>query len=198
MSLPWNGGCLAVPLSSRRVHSSLRFRTWPLVQSSSQDSPAVPGCELRWLCVGDGCKQAGSTFGQECHLALRKDFVSCTDVENAAAQQGLSLHLETVGPFFRIRVINSLSKEVLGTAQGLVKLWTCGRILHLDSVRLNPASLKAKKPIFGIAFLLGAAAICHGYLKKCVKAELLAIKDTDTYHSKVKPSFQMLVHSRFL
>ncbi|KAI5075545.1 hypothetical protein GOP47_0009621 [Adiantum capillus-veneris] len=177
--VPWNGGCLA---SSRLQQSSLQCRARHPMRTSSKNSSR---------------QQAGSKAGEEFHSAFSDELASYTDIENAASRQGLSLRLETVGPFFQVRVFNSMSKEVLGAAQGLVKLWTCGRILHLDSARLNTASLKAKRPIFGIAFLLGAAAVRHGYDQKCVKAELLAIKDTDTYHSKVKYSFLSLFHSLF-
>lgn len=112
-------------------------------------------------------------------------FVSSAEIAWAAKRMGMALHMDTIGPFFRVTALNLQSKEVLGAAQGFVKVWTGGRILHLDSIRMNPPSLRAKKPLFGMALLLGAAAICHGYERNCAKAELLAINDTEVYHHKL-------------
>uniref|UniRef100_A0A7N0UXU5 Acyl-CoA N-acyltransferase n=1 Tax=Kalanchoe fedtschenkoi TaxID=63787 RepID=A0A7N0UXU5_KALFE len=42
-----------------------------------------------------------------------------------------------------------------------------------------------EKSIFGIGLFLGAVAIRHGFDSGCRKAELLAINDSDLYHSKL-------------
>lgn len=42
-----------------------------------------------------------------------------------------------------------------------------------------------ERSIFGIGLFIGAVAIRYGYDCGCRTAELLAINDTDLYHSKV-------------
>lgn len=42
-----------------------------------------------------------------------------------------------------------------------------------------------EKSIFGIGLFIGAVAIRHGYDCGCTTAELLAINDSDLYHSKL-------------
>lgn len=42
-----------------------------------------------------------------------------------------------------------------------------------------------EKSIFGIGLFIGAVAVRYGYDCGCKKAELLAINDTDFYHSKL-------------
>ncbi|KAH7352266.1 hypothetical protein KP509_19G037500 [Ceratopteris richardii] len=136
-------------------------------------------------CQGLSAGKRESQAELESSEKFTKELISQTEVKSAALTFNISLNLETLGPFFRARAFDLHSKEVIGVAQGCVKIWTCGRILHLDSIRLSSLSIKVKRPLFGIAFLLGALVVCHGYDMGCVKAELLAIKDTDTYHSKL-------------
>jgi len=42
-----------------------------------------------------------------------------------------------------------------------------------------------KRSIFGVGLFLGAVAIRHGFDSGCSTAQLLAINDTELYHSKV-------------
>lgn len=73
----------------------------------------------------------------------------------------------------------------LGRAEGLIRPWVGGKILHLDSIRLRRETLGMEKSIFGIGLFIGAVAVRFGYDCGCKKAELLAIYDTDLYHSKL-------------
>ena len=115
-----------------------------------------------------------------------------------AIRRGVSLKLDRFGPLFNINALDLQTKEVLGTARGFVRIWIDGRILHLDSIRVKRSSSvkgeeeKVRRPLFGFALLLGAAAVCYGFSQKCTKAELLAINDGDDIHSKVRISLQTL------
>lgn len=171
---PFHGFCLvdAIFHMRRQTQPSQKARTLQFLSSRRE--------RQKFLSCATGVSNEAATLA-----TAKEQFVSLAEIKNAACRQGLELITETVGPFFRVRVLTLLSKEVLGVAQGVVKVWTSGRILHLDYIRLNRLSLQAEKPILGIGFLLGAAAIRHGYDQKCKKAELLAIKDTDVYHLKL-------------
>ncbi|KAK4476975.1 hypothetical protein RD792_016175 [Penstemon davidsonii] len=77
------------------------------------------------------------------------------------------------------------SQKELGRAEGVIRYWFGGKILHLDSIRLQKETLGIEKSIFGIGLFIGAVAIRHGYEQRCRRAELLAINDTHLYHSKL-------------
>ncbi|MQL70240.1 hypothetical protein Taro_002523 [Colocasia esculenta] len=108
------------------------------------------------------------------------------DIEEAARAQNLRLELRTLGPFFRVRGL-SLDKAgaELGRAEGVVRPWAGGWVLHLDSMRMSRATLGMERSIFGLGLFVGAAAVRHGFDRGCRRAELLAINDTDLYHSKL-------------
>lgn len=132
---------------------------------------------------------------------------SCTNLEaiiptmseimESSRAQNLDLQLQTLGPFFRITARNLKTRNELGRAEGLTRVWVGGKILHLDSIKLNRETLGMERSIFGIGVFIGAVAIRHGYDSGCAKAELLAINDSDIYHSKVCYSFRRQ-HSEFL
>lgn len=64
--------------------------------------------------------------------------------------------------------------------------WIDGKVLHLDSIKMSKATIGLdNKSIFGLGLFVGAAAVRHGYDCGCTRAELLAINDSDLYHSKV-------------
>lgn len=105
-------------------------------------------------------------------------------VETSRAQK-LDLRLQTLGPFFRITAKSLETKNELGRAEGIIRVWLGGRILHLDSIRLQRETLGMEKSIFGIGLFIGAVAIRYGYDCGCRTAELLAINDSDLYHQKV-------------
>ncbi|PIN19763.1 hypothetical protein CDL12_07553 [Handroanthus impetiginosus] len=108
-----------------------------------------------------------------------------SDIINSSRAQNLDLKLQKFGPFFRITAKNLTTERELGKAQGVIRVWFGGKILHLDSMRLNRETIGMEKSIFGIGLFIGAVAIRYGYECGCEKAELLAINDTDLYHSKL-------------
>ncbi|XP_028767720.1 uncharacterized protein LOC114725382 isoform X2 [Neltuma alba] len=110
---------------------------------------------------------------------------SMSDILEASRAQKLDLQLRTVGPFFRITAKSLESQNEVGRAEGIIRVWLGGRILHLDSMKLQRETIGMEKSIFGIGLFIGALAIRYGYDCGCKKAELLAINDSDLYHSKV-------------
>ncbi|CAA0830972.1 Unknown protein [Striga hermonthica] len=108
-----------------------------------------------------------------------------SDIMSASREQNLEIQLNTFGPFFRIIARSLTTERELGRAEGLVRFWFGGKILHLDSMRLQRETIGLEKSIFGIGLFIGAVAIRHGYECGCNKAELLAINDTELYHSKL-------------
>ncbi|KAK6120985.1 hypothetical protein DH2020_045273 [Rehmannia glutinosa] len=108
-----------------------------------------------------------------------------SDIMDSSRAQNLDLKLQTFGPFFRITAKSLKTQRELGRAEGVIRVWFGGKILHLDSMRLQKETIGMEKSIFGIGLFIGAVAIRHGYECGCSKAELLAINDTDLYHAKV-------------
>lgn len=107
------------------------------------------------------------------------------DILASSRAQNLDVQLRTLGPLFRITAKSLETNRELGRAEGLVRVWFGGKILHLDSIRLNRETLGMERSIFGIGLFIGAVAIRYGYDCGCKTAELLAINDSDLYHSKV-------------
>ncbi|KAF2913137.1 uncharacterized protein [Oryza sativa Japonica Group] len=122
-------------------------------------------------------------------------FPTMADIMSASRAQGLRVRLTTLGPFFRVTAARrgggsggeGETEEVeLGRAQGVVRPWPGGAVLHLDSMRMSRATLQVPdRPLFGLGVFLGAVAVRHGFDAGCKRAELLAINDTDLYHSKL-------------
>ncbi|KAI4298559.1 hypothetical protein L6164_032106 [Bauhinia variegata] len=110
---------------------------------------------------------------------------SMSEILEASRAQKLDLELKTLGPFFRITAKSLVTQKELGKAEGLIRIWVEGKILHLDSIRLRRETLGMEKSIFGIGLFIGAVAIRHGYDSGCKTAQLLAINDSDLYHSKL-------------
>ncbi|XVF44983.1 hypothetical protein PTKIN_Ptkin02bG0168800 [Pterospermum kingtungense] len=110
---------------------------------------------------------------------------SMSDILASSRAQNLDLLLQTLGPFFRITAKSLDTNRELGRAEGLIRVWFGGRILHLDSLRLKKETLGMERSIFGIGLFIGAVAIRYGYDCGCKTAELLAINDSDLYHSKL-------------
>ncbi|KAJ9159412.1 hypothetical protein P3X46_024920 [Hevea brasiliensis] len=107
------------------------------------------------------------------------------DILASSKTQNLDLQLKTLGPFFRITARSLDTLNELGRAEGLIRVWLGGKILHLDSIRLRRETMGMERSIFGIGLFIGAVAIRYGYDCGCRTAELLAINDTDLYHSKL-------------
>ncbi|OIT08599.1 PREDICTED: uncharacterized protein LOC109230893 [Nicotiana attenuata] len=113
------------------------------------------------------------------------EYPTMSEIMEASRAQNLDLQLQKLGPFFRITARSLKTQRELGKAEGLIRVWFQGKILHLDSIRLKRETLGMEKSIFGIGLFIGAVAIRHGYDSGCGKAELLAIYDTELYHSKL-------------
>ncbi|MED6134115.1 hypothetical protein PIB30_034430 [Stylosanthes scabra] len=118
---------------------------------------------------------------------------SMCDILEASRAQKVEVQLKTVGPFFRIIATSLESRRELGRAEGLVRIWFPGtKILHLDSIKLRRETLNMEKSIFGLGLFIGAVAIRHGYDSGCTTAQLLAINDSDLYHSKLVRFYRRL------
>ncbi|GAV69005.1 hypothetical protein CFOL_v3_12506 [Cephalotus follicularis] len=107
------------------------------------------------------------------------------DIISSSRAQNIDLRLQTLGPFFTVSAKNIKTGNELGRAEGLIRVWLNGRILHLDSIRLKRETVGMDKSIFGIGLFIGAVAIRYGYDCGCKTAQLLAINDSDLYHSKL-------------
>ncbi|KAI4375944.1 hypothetical protein MLD38_013755 [Melastoma candidum] len=116
---------------------------------------------------------------------MESTYPTMSDILAASRAQNLDIRLQSLGPFFRITARTAGTGTELGKAEGLVRVWTRGKILHLDSMRLRRESLGVERSIFGIGLFIGAVAVRYGYDCGCCKAELLAINDSDLYHSKL-------------
>ncbi|GAY48721.1 hypothetical protein CUMW_113860 [Citrus unshiu] len=108
-----------------------------------------------------------------------------SDILASSKAQNLDLQLQTLGPFFRITAKSLETDNELGRAEGLIRVWLKGRVLHLDSIRLKRETLGMERSIFGIGLFIGAVAVRYGYDCGCTTAELLAINDSDLYHTKL-------------
>lgn len=108
-----------------------------------------------------------------------------SEILASSRAQNLDLRLQTLGPFFRIIARSLETQNELGRAEGLIRVWLGGRVLHLDSIRLRRKTLGMERSIFGIGLFIGAVAARYGYDCGCGTAELLAINDSDLYHKKV-------------
>lgn len=108
----------------------------------------------------------------------------------ASRAQGLRMRLSTLGPLFSVTAtrVGGDGDVELGRAEGAVRPWPGGSVLHLDSMRMSRATLEVPdRPLFGLGIFLGAVTVRHGFDAGCVRAELLAIDDTPLYHNKVSP-----------
>ncbi|GMJ00585.1 hypothetical protein HRI_003727700 [Hibiscus trionum] len=129
-----------------------------------------------------------SSSNQTHFYTLHKAYIntpSMSDILASSKAQNLDLQLQTLGPFFRITAKSLETNRELGRAEGLIRVWFGGKILHLDSIRLKRETLGMERSIFGIGLFIGAVAIRFGYDCGCKTAELLAINDSDLYHSKL-------------
>ncbi|KAK9183901.1 hypothetical protein WN943_024246 [Citrus x changshan-huyou] len=118
-----------------------------------------------------------------------------SDILASSKAQNLDLQLQTLGPFFRITAKSLETDNELGRAEGLIRVWLKGRVLHLDSIRLKRETLGMERSIFGIGLFIGAVAVRYGYDCGCTTAELLAINDSDLYHTK-NASLKLKIHGR--
>lgn len=117
--------------------------------------------------------------------SIEATFPTMNEITESSRAQKLDLQLRTLGPFFRITAKSLETQNELGRAEGFIRVWLRGTILHLDSIRLRRETLGMEKSIFGIGLFIGAVAIRYGYDCGCRTAELLAINDSELYHRKV-------------
>ncbi|XP_038680759.1 uncharacterized protein LOC119981720 isoform X3 [Tripterygium wilfordii] len=64
-----------------------------------------------------------------------------SDIIGSSRAQNLDLQLQLLGPLFRNTAKSRETKRELGRAEGLIRVWLGGRILHLDSIRLRRETL---------------------------------------------------------
>eukprot|EP00249_Psilotum_nudum_P010445 c22549_g1_i1 orf=55-699(+) len=177
----------ATSLASASMKSRKRAVVSPLLSRPSFDRiqrVLKPSFEMR--------KQLACGFSPNgaSHANVSDEFPSIEEIISVAKDRGLNVEAKSFGLSFRVTAKNLEGTE-LGRAESFVVPWTDGWILHLEYVRMTPLSTKStERPVLGIAFLLGAVAIRHGYDCNCTKAELLAINDCDTYHSKARHESQ--------
>ncbi|XP_044946864.1 uncharacterized protein LOC123395902 isoform X2 [Hordeum vulgare subsp. vulgare] len=110
------------------------------------------------------------------------------DIMATSRAQGLRMRLSTLGPLFRVTAtrVGGDGDVELGRAEGAIRPWPGGAVLHLDSMRMSRATLEVpNRPLFGLGIFLGAVTVRHGFDAGCVRAELLAINDTPLYHKKL-------------
>ncbi|KAI3903321.1 hypothetical protein MKW98_031975 [Papaver atlanticum] len=140
------------------------------------------------------CQILAQNGGRSSKVGERKDkeiattamIPTMSEIMDSSKAQKLQLKLQTLGPFFRIAVSSLETEKELGRAEGFIKIWFgAGKILHLDNIRLRRETLDMEKSIFGIGLFVGAVAIRYGYDCGCKTAELLAINDSELYHSKL-------------
>ncbi|KAF5444300.1 hypothetical protein F2P56_036786 [Juglans regia] len=174
-----------IPSSKFPSSNHLRIRTIPQVASPSfipisQISPsqATSKAPLNSL-------QKSTTLSENTKYKIEATLPTMTEILESSKAQNLDLQLQTLGPFFRITAKSLETQKELGKAEGLIRVWLRGRILHLDSIRLRRETLGMEKSIFGIGLFIGAVAVRYGYDCGCKTAELLAINDSDLYHSKL-------------
>lgn len=174
-----------IPSSKFPSPNHLRIRATPQVASPSfiplsQISPsqATSKASLNSL-------QKSSTLSENRKYKIEATLPTMSEILESSKAQNIDLQLQTLGPFFRITAKSLETQNELGKAEGLIRVWLRGRILHLESIRLRRETLGMEKSIFGIGLFIGAVAIRYGYDCGCKTAELLAINDSDLYHSKV-------------
>ncbi|RZC44487.1 hypothetical protein C5167_037440 [Papaver somniferum] len=152
-------------------------------QISRASSFNNPTCEIP---AENACKSSELDARKNKKIVSAATIPTMSEIMDSSRAQKLQLKLQTLGPFFRITVSSLETEKKLGRAEGFIKIWYgAGKILHLDNIRLRRETLDMEKSIFGIGLSVGAVAIRYGYDCDCKTAELLAINDSDLYHSKL-------------
>lgn len=155
-------------------------------------NPKIPSSSARIVTFPKSSLSAPKTHFESLPETAQNELINIPTMAEILASskaQNLDLQLQTLGPFFRITAKSLETGNELGRAEGLIRVWLGGRLLHLDSIRLNRETLGMKKSIFGIGLFIGAVAVRYGYDCGCKTAQLLAINDSDLYHTKVCKSF---------
>lgn len=135
------------------------------------------GVNCRWQVVR--CMSGGGGRGVEELLPTQEEIVA------AAREKGIVMELKTTGLLFGVSATDA-EGTILGNADGFIKPWIDGNILHLDSIRLTKASAtRSGRSIFGAGVYMGALMVRHGIDSACDRGELMAINDGDEYHRKL-------------
>lgn len=125
-------------------------------------------------------------------LGEPRSLPSMSDILTSSKARNLDLKIQTLGPFFRVTGKNADTGSEVGRAEGVVRPWFGrGLVLHLDTIRLTKETMVMDKSLLGVGLYVGAVAIRHGYDCGCRTAQLLAIYDSDLYHSKVYISLSL-------
>ncbi|CAA7048345.1 unnamed protein product [Microthlaspi erraticum] len=116
-----------------------------------------------------------------------------SDILTSSRARKIDLKIQTLGPFFRVTGKNADTGVEVGRAEGVVRPWFGrGLVLHLDTIRLTKETKAMDKSVLGVGLYVGAVAIRHGYDCGCRTAQLLAIYDSDLYHSKLVRFYKRL------
>ncbi|ESQ30481.1 hypothetical protein EUTSA_v10011799mg [Eutrema salsugineum] len=119
-------------------------------------------------------------------LGEPRSLPSMSDILTSSRARKLDLKIQTLGPFFRVTGKNADTGGEVGRAEGVVRPWFGrGLVLHLDTIKLTKETMAMDKSVLGVGLYVGAVAIRHGYDCGCRTAQLLAIYDSDLYHSKL-------------
>ncbi|KAH0920852.1 hypothetical protein HID58_020870 [Brassica napus] len=119
-------------------------------------------------------------------LGEPRSLPSMSDILTSSKARNLDLKIQTLGPFFRVTGKNADTGSEVGRAEGVVRPWFGrGLVLHLDTIKLTKETMVMDKSLLGVGLYVGAVAIRHGYDCGCRTAQLLAIYDSDLYHSKL-------------
>lgn len=108
------------------------------------------------------------------------------DIKAVADGKEVLLELETFGlVFFTASAYSKPNRALLGRAHGFWRPWLRGKVLHIDSIRMAKIDSSKQRSVFGLALLIGAMVLRYGLDRGCKTAELLAINDSDEYHTKL-------------
>ncbi|CAL9224408.1 unnamed protein product [Arabidopsis halleri] len=119
-------------------------------------------------------------------LGEPKSLPSMSDILTSSRARKIDLKIQTLGPFFRVTGKNLETGGEVGRAEGVVRPWFGhGLVLHLDTIRQTKETVAMDKSVLGVGLYVGAVAIRHGYDCGCRTDQLLAIYDSDLYHSKL-------------
>lgn len=178
---------IVIPLASStmKLSQNLNLQTNPPIQTRLHHLPLSPNIPTSHLSLPPLQKNRFKCIT----VKATNESISLptmSEILESSRGQKLDLQLQTLGPFFRITARSLVTDNELGKAEGLVRIrFGRGNILHLDSIKLQRETLGMEKSIFGIGLYIGAVAIRHGYDCGCKSAQLLAINDSDLYHSKL-------------
>jgi len=144
------------------------------------------------------CKFSNKVFVPRFDLhQTSKDMFTLEDVQNYASQvYKTNLTLSTLGPGYRV-VARSLDNPsvIYGYCSGFVR--PAGDILHIDALQVfnNTQTFQGKQGLSSagkFGWMIGCAAVRHGFDKGCSKCEVLAIDDAPSQHRRLVRHFERM------